>query len=166
MRHFKASGLFQFTKDNELILQIKEVNDNVIPSSNAVMAENLLRASVHLGEPSWAAQAKKMIALMGSELLTYPRAYSSWLRLALSLHKSSLEIVILGPKAMEWIKDLQNSPLKANQWAASLGPSDYPLFKGRFQANETLIYACENNHCQLPYRSLNDFKQAFKLHSS
>ncbi len=72
MRHFKASGLFQFTKDNELILQIKEVNDNVIPSSNAIMAENLLRASVHLGEPKWTTQAKQDDCINGKELLIIP----------------------------------------------------------------------------------------------
>ncbi|MGB1448650.1 MAG: thioredoxin domain-containing protein [Flavobacteriaceae bacterium] len=161
--HFSVGDLFQFTEEDKLILQFKEVNDNVIPSSNAIMAENLLRASIHLGEPKWTTQANKMIALLGKELLDYPRAYSSWLRLALSLHKGSREIVIVGPKAKEWAQDLQNSPLEVNHWAASEKESNYPLFKGRYKANTTLIYYCENNQCQLPFNDLNKFKQAFKL---
>lgn len=162
-RRFSVGDLFQFTEENKLILQFKEVNDNVIPSSNAIMAENLLRASIHLGEPKWTTQANKMIALLGKEIVDYPRAYSNWLRLALSLHKGSREIVIVGPKAKEWIQDLQNSPLEVNHWAASQKESNYPLFKGRYKANTTLIYYCENNQCQLPYDDLNKFKQAFKL---
>lgn len=161
--HFQAttSALFHFTEAKKLIIQTKEINDNVIPSSNAVMAENLMRASVHLGEIHWITQVRKMIGLVGKELLAYPRAYSTWLRLALSLQKSSREIVVIGPKAMQWISKLQNEKLDVTHWAASSKEQDYPLFKGRYQAGKTLIYFCENNQCSLPYSSLEEFKQAF-----
>lgn len=159
--HFKteATALFQFTEEEKLILQTKEINDNVIPSSNAVMAENLMRASVHLGKMEWLLQAKKMIALVGKEILDYPRGYSTWLRLALSLQEPSIEIVVVGPKAVAWISDLQKSYLKVTHWAASKTASNYPLFKGRFQEGKTLIYLCKNNQCNLAYDSLEEFKK-------
>ena len=159
--HFKteATALFQFAEEEKLILQTKEVNDNVIPSSNAVMAENLMRASVHLGKMEWLLQAKKMIALVGKEILDYPRGYSTWLRLALSLQEPSIEIVVVGPKAVAWISDLQKSYLKVTHWAASKTASNYPLFKGRFQEGKTLIYLCKNNQCNLAYASLEGFKK-------
>ena len=71
------TALFAFSEEEKLILQTKEVNDNVIPSSNAIMAENLIRASIHLGKIDWHKQAKEMISLVAKEMLNYPRAYSS-----------------------------------------------------------------------------------------
>lgn len=107
----------------------------------------------------WLLQAKKMIALVGKEILDYPRAYSTWLRLALSLQETSIEIVVVGPKAIAWISDLQKSYLKVTHWAASKTASNYPLFKGRFQEGKTLIYLCKNNQCNLAYASLEEFKK-------
>ena len=164
-KHFKArdSALFVFAEEEDLILQTKEINDNVIPSSNAIMAENLMRASIHLGKPNWYSEGKKMIASVGKEMLDYPRAYSTWLRLSLELQKSNKELVIVGPKAMEWMSLLQKSSFHANSWAASEKALNYPLFKGRYQENKTLIYLCENNQCQLPFSTLEEFKKAEKI---
>ena len=163
-KRFKTqeTALFVFAEEEKLILQTKEVNDNVIPSSNAIMAENLIRASIHLGQIDWHNHAKEMIALVAREMLDYPSAYSTWLRLALNLQNPSIEIVIVGPKAIEWIKDLQRSYLKVNHWAASKTASESPLFKGRYQAGKTLIYLCKNNQCKLPYSSLEEFKTSEK----
>ena len=160
MERFKTqeTALFVFAEEEKLILQTKEVNDNVIPSSNAIMAENLIRASIYLGEIDWQNHAKEMISHVAKEMLNYPRAYSSWLRLALSLQEPSIEIVVVGPKAIEWIKDLQRSYLNVSHWAASKTASEAPLFKGRYQAGKTLIYLCKNNRCNLPYSSLEEFK--------
>ena len=160
MERFKTqeTALFVFAEEEKLILQTKEVNDNVIPSSNAIMAENLIRASIYLGEIDWQNHAKEMISHVAKEMLNYPRAYSTWLRLALSLQEPSIEIVVVGPKAIEWIKDLQRSYLNVSHWAASKTASEAPLFKGRYQAGKTLIYLCKNNRCNLPYSSLEEFK--------
>ena len=160
MERFKTqeTALFVFAEEEKLILQTKEVNDNVIPSSNAIMAENLIRASIYLGEIDCQNHAKEMISHVAKEMLNYPRAYSTWLRLALSLQEPSIEIVVVGPKAIEWIKDLQRSYLNVSHWAASKTASEAPLFKGRYQAGKTLIYLCKNNRCNLPYSSLEEFK--------
>jgi uncharacterized protein YyaL (SSP411 family) len=158
----QETALFVFAEEEKLILQTKEVNDNVIPSSNAIMAENLIRASIHLGQIDWYDHAKEMIALVAKEMLDYPRAYSTWLRLALSLQEPHIEIVVVGPEAIEWIKDLKRSYLKVNHWAASITASEAPLLKGRYQAGKTLIYFCKNNQCNLPYTSLEKFKNSEK----
>jgi uncharacterized protein YyaL (SSP411 family) len=103
-----------------------------------------------------------MIALVAKEMLDYPRAYSTWLRLALSLQEPHIEIVVVGPEAIEWIKDLKRSYLKVNHWAASIKASEATLLKGRYQAGKTLIYFCKNNKCNLPYTSLEKFKKIEK----
>ena len=157
------SPFFVFSANEKLVVETREINDNVIPSSNAMMAENLLRASVHLGRPEWAIHAKKMLATVATELCNYPRAYSYWLRLALDAEKKQREIVIVGPEAFDWIKILQQSPLENTHWAASSTPSKLPLLQNRYNATETQIYICENNHCNLPYTSIEEAKKALDL---
>ncbi len=145
------------------MIETREINDNVIPSSNAMMAENLLRSSVHMGRPEWGKHAKKMLSTITTELCNYPRAYSYWLRLALNAQKKQREIVIVGPHAFDWMKILQQSPLENTHWAASQLPSNLPLLLNRYSPKETLIYVCENNHCNVPFKHIDEAKKGLGL---
>ena len=163
--HFldSQSPLFVFSAKEKLVVETREINDNVIPSSNAMMAENLLRASVHIGKPEWSEHAQKMLATVAEEMYNYPRAYSYWLRTALNEQKKQREIVIVGPKALDWIREIQQQPLKNTRWAASTVASNLPLLQNRFKANITQVYICENNQCGLPLRSVEEAKIALGL---
>ena len=164
-RHFSdsKSPLFTFSEEEKLVIETREINDNVIPSSNAMMAENLLRASVHLGKPEWSKHAQRMLATVAEEMSNYPRAYSYWLRIALNKQKKQREIVILGPEALNWIGEIKRHPLDNTHWAASTIESNLPLLQNRFKKDETLIYICENNQCKLPLKSLIQAKKVLGL---
>ena len=155
--------MFIFSEEEKLVSETREINDNVIPSSNAMMAENLLRASVHLGKPEWSKHAQRMLATVAKEMCNYPRAYSYWLRIALNRQKKHREIVILGPKALNWIGEIKQHPLDNTHWAASTIESNLPLLQNRFIKEETLIYICENNQCKLPLKSLIEAKKVLGL---
>ena len=60
-QHFYTddSPFFLFSEERELVVETRELNDNVIPSSNALMAENLLRAGGHLGRTEWTTHGEK-----------------------------------------------------------------------------------------------------------
>lgn len=159
LEHFKTgkSPLFYFSKANALPVQTKETNDNVIPSSNALMAENLIRLAVHLDISEWHQLAVKMCKTQANEIRNYPSAYSYWSRLIKTL-KSFKEIVIIGPNAEDWAKELQRLPIENISWAISKDISELPLFKGRFKPGKTLIYYCKNKQCNLPVDSIIEFK--------
>lgn len=156
-------ALFSFSKDKELLVQTKEINDNVIPSSNAVMAENLFKASLYLGKPNWAKHAQKMLETNGEEMTRHPRAYSYWLRIAIHQNKARREIVVVGPKAFEWIGKLQQYYSEDCLWAASKGPSALPLLNHRYKKGKTLIYCCENGQCRLPFSTLEQAMVALNI---
>ena len=89
------------------MVETRELNDNVIPSSNALMAENLLRAGGHLGRTEWTKHGEEMLDAMAEDLLSYPRAHSTWLRLYQQRRNGSREVVVVGPQAIRWIQSLR-----------------------------------------------------------
>ena len=65
IEHFydNESGMFFFTSDEDpaLIARKMEVNDNVIPASNSVMANNLFLLSHHYGREDYKDKAVQML---------------------------------------------------------------------------------------------------------
>ena len=164
-QHFYTddSPFFLFSEERDLVVETRELNDNVIPSSNAVMAENLLRAGGHLGRTEWTKHGEEMLDAMAEDLLHYPRAHSTWLRLYQQRRNGSREVVVVGPQAIRWIQSLKKTPQAVQFWAASETAVELPLLQHRFQAGKTLIYLCENNQCGLPLDQLEEAKKALKL---
>ena len=161
-KHFleDQSPLFFFSEEKNLILKTKEINDNVIPSSNSIMAENLFRASQHLGKRQWYLHAQNMLSKVIPNGINHPRSYSNWLRIALEYAKPQQEIVVVGNNALQWIKELQQNTTKRLCWAASEKSSKLPLLKHRFQENQTWVYLCKNNVCKLPINNLAEARKA------
>ncbi len=160
--------LFRFSEKQTPVVQTHEINDNVIPSSNAVMAENLLRASTHLGRPEWKKHAQLMIQQILPSLEAHPRGYSHWLSIVISLNRTKKEIVVVGEEAKTWIKEFQKLPLLEVSWAASETKNEnLPLLKNRFKAGKTALYLCENNSCLTPIFNYDEaFKKVTSLLSS
>ena len=154
----KNGPLFYFSPTSDLVLRTKETSDNVIPSSNAVMAENLVRLSSHLLKPDYRKLAKEMVMACKSELINYPRNYSYWLLVGLRISKPSFEIVAVGPDAKEEIKELQMLNTINCSWAAA-EQSRLPLFQNRGSTEKTMFYLCRNNQCELPLEDIEAVKQ-------
>lgn len=155
--------LFFFSTAKELLVQTKEINDNVIPSSNAVMVDNLFKAGVYLGKSHWIEHAHRMLETVGEEMIKYPRAHSNWLRIAIRQNKPQREIIVVGQKAFDWIAKLQQFFLEESLWAASEKPSELPLLNHRYKEGKTLIYYCENGQCQLPFSNLEQAMKALNI---
>ena len=72
------SALFYFTSKNDenLISRTIEFRDNVIPSSNSIMAKNLFRLYHYFDVKEYYEMAKDMVLTVSSEFETYPGGYS------------------------------------------------------------------------------------------
>src|SRR5690606_2854697 len=86
-----------------------ETEDNVIPSSNAVMALNLLKMGVLYQNNYYTEIAKKMIETVKSNI-DFPSAYSHWLLADLYLQNPT-EISIVGSDAVEKCINLRSKLL-------------------------------------------------------
>ncbi len=75
----RQSGMFFFTPaDNELIARKMELHDNVIPSTNGVMAHNLLTLSQITEQEKWESMARQQLQNMLDGMEQYGSGYSSW----------------------------------------------------------------------------------------
>jgi uncharacterized protein YyaL (SSP411 family) len=157
------SPLLFFSSTSDLVLRTKETSDNVIPSSNAIMAENLIRLSNHLIKPEYISRSRAMLASCKSEIQSYPGNYSYWLTVALRLLNPGYEVVAIGPNSKNNLREIRNTQFSLNcSWAAA-EESDLPLFQNRISKKKTLYYLCKKNHCELPLESIEEVKEKLRL---
>lgn len=153
--------MFYFTskEDPEIVTRNFEYRDNVIPASNSVMARNLFVLSKYFEETGFDEISHQMLKNILNEIEVYPGGFSNWLSLLSNNQNDFYEVVVVGDEASEKIKELNKNYLPNIIIAGSKSEKEGALFKNRYVPDETLIYICVNNACQLP---LNDTEIAIK----
>lgn len=146
------SKMFFFTsnKEKSLISRKVETDDNVIPSSNSIMAMNLFRLGHYYANKYYADNAKIMLNNVKETALSYGSGASNWLNLYSNYLGDFYEVAIVGPEALEKLKTLDQRYLPNKLIVGSLGESDLPLLAYKYNANETTIYVCIDGACKLP----------------
>ena len=149
--HDTQSGLFYFTSDTEpdLIRRSFEMEDNVIPASNSILAKALFLLSHYFPGDDYGelyTRIRKNFPEPGRAM----GAYSNWMSLHLMELFPFQELVVLGKSHQEVMRTFQREFLPQTLLAGNAIESDIPLYKNRLQEGKTLIYLCENGACQLP----------------
>ena len=156
--HFvnKESGMFYFTSDqsSNLITRKTEVFDNVLPSSNAVLAECLFKLGHYYLDTNYSDQAIQMLKNVNDDMLKYPTGYTHWLSQYLSYSNPYYEVAISGTEAETKLKTLQTSYIPNILISGATTDSELPLLKNKFNEEETLIYVCVNGTCKRPVNSI------------
>ena len=152
------SALFYFTskKDEELITRTIEFRDNVIPSSNSIMAKNLFKLYHYFDKEEYYDLSKKMALSVASEFDVYPSGYSNWFDLIYNLKSKFYEVAIVGKNAIEKAKELNKKYLPNKLVIGSSTSNDLPLLQNRFINGKTLIYVCVNKACKMPTENLDE----------
>ena len=152
----EEKSVFYFTaaKQQDLITRTIEIHDNVIPSSNSVMAKNLFRLSYLLDRPDYLETARKMLNVVSGSMADYPSGYSNWSLLMLNLTGNHFEVAIVGENAISLLNEFQKNYLPHVIFCTGKAENDLPLLKGRHVSGKTLIYICQNNSCLLPVETV------------
>lgn len=161
IRHFqdKESGMFWFTSDldQSLISRMKEVSDNVIPSSNSEMANVLFLLGEYFDKPEYTEIASSMLSKVSLEMPKWGSAYSNWANLMMNFTSPFIQTVISGKDAEAKRKNIASHYLPNVLLAGSVSnTSELPILSNRFVANKTYIYVCENKTCKLPVESASE----------
>ena len=156
------SQMFYFTSndDTKLIARNTEYRDNVIASSNSIMAKNLLKLSHYFDNKAYANMAQEMLHNVIPEITEYPSTFSNWLDLMLNYTNNYYEVAIIGSEVNRKIKSLNTYYLPNKLIIGSNKENELPLLKNRYVDGETLIYVCVNKACKLP---VSDVKDAIKF---
>jgi len=159
LEHFRdeKTGMFYFTSDSseDLIARKMELADNVIPSSNSVLAGVLFHLGEFYQQPSYTVQGKIMLnQIMKSRTGSQTLFYANWLRQAGWYAYQPYEVAVLGERAGDVSLRLQQDyfPL-----AIFLGGSEehLPLLENKYVDGKTIIYVCRNRVCKLPVEDVN-----------
>ena len=151
--HFydEQQQFFAFTsnKDEALIIPHFEVEDNVIPAANSVMANNLFRLSIYFENNYFEKISQQMLQHV-LPTIDYPSAFSNWLNVFLNFSEQQKELAICGAKAIDYL-EIINKNYHPNILVTGCSTvSTLPFLKNRFSNKETLFYLCQNKTCEVP----------------
>lgn len=135
LAHFydEHSGMFFFTPDNSgLIARKMELNDNVIPATNSMMAHNLLALSELADRITYEGMSKQMLANMVEGMEQYGSGYSNWALLLLRFQEGI---------------QLVNIPQNRKQEVDLQLLSPFVLFR---YVDEPDFSVCSGQQCSLP----------------
>lgn len=147
----ESSPNFWFTsaESESLIARKQEVQDNVIPSSNAVMSHNLLRLSRINGDSSLENRCRKMVQAMKPDVEKGTAWYSRWARVFLELERGT-ELAIAGPKSKTELQSVLNEYLPLTIIAGTEVDSTISIFNNRFDKDATQFFVCREKSCHPP----------------
>jgi len=157
INHFfdQQSGFFFFTSDEQTDLPKRdiELTDGVIPSSNSIIAHDLLYLSRYFENDAWEKISNRMILMQKESLSQNPSSYSYWASLYLMHTHPFFEVAISGPDAAAFSRKMKTGVFPNTLYAGSEKSSELPILKNRFKEGKTLVYVCRDKVCAAPVES-------------
>jgi uncharacterized protein YyaL (SSP411 family) len=156
------SKMFFYTSDNseKLIARKMEIGDNVIPSSNSVMAKNLFLLSEYFSLESWKKMSEQMLHNAADNLADYGPYYANWSQLYNFIHHPYYEVAIVGPDAQNLRAEMGKKYLPNVLYIGGKDEGTLPLLEYKLQKGQTTIYVCSGGVCKSPVTTV---EEALKL---
>jgi uncharacterized protein YyaL (SSP411 family) len=160
LAHFAdpAGGFFDTADDHErLVTRPKDVQDNAVPSGNAMAARVLLRLAAWTGEGRYRDAAERAIRSVVPFVTRYPTGFAHWLS-AMDLSLAPVvEVAIVGelrdPATAALIAETRRGfrPNQVTAVAADPADSPIPLLAERVAIDgRATAYVCRSFACRLP----------------
>ncbi len=149
---------FKSDEDDPLITTHFEIEDNVIPASNSIMAKNLYQLSIYFNHSYYEEISKKMTRKI-IPVINYPSAFSNWLDGFLNYSNFCQELAICGREAITNAKIFNQKYAPSVILAGTTSISSLPFLKERYVEEKNVFYLCKNKSCDLPTE---DFEKVIK----
>ena len=162
----EKEGYFYYSQHEgeELISRKKEIFDNVIPSSNSVMARNLMALGLIYDQADWVTLGENMVSALSGLIRTEPNYMSNWGIALLESKQPRAEVVIIGPDHDKLRRQFHGG---FHPFAITMGTaaeSKLPLLEGKVALDGlATIYVCFNKTCKLPVHSVADAEKQMKV---
>jgi uncharacterized protein len=160
LKFFDSSdGYFHYTSSSaeQLIARKKEVFDNVIPSSNSVMARNLLLVGSLVDIEEWKTIAERMVNNLSHVIRSEINYTGNWGMALMESQRSFTEVVLAGDSTEGFQKQLQQTYHPFNLYLKAVKGSVLPLTAQKVAINnQATIYVCVNKTCKLPVHSVEE----------
>ncbi len=150
-----------------LIAPKKEIFDNVMPSSNSVMAQNLHILGYFLDSTHFKNISKAMLTRVLPIFATEPRYVTNWATLFTYNVLETTEITIIGPDAFAMAKEIHAHYFPNKIVMALIAADESELLKGKQPAEgQTAVYVCRKKTCEAPVYTLEDALDTIDYHIS
>jgi uncharacterized protein len=162
----EAGGFYNTSRDQvALIVRPKDMQDNAIPSGNALAARALLEMAAFSDNGEWVDLAVKPLAALQELMVKYPASFAYWLQALDFSIGPTRQIALLWPAedlrgGTEFLRFLSRHYRPDTILAASLYPpaahapallNNRPLLE-----NKTTVFVCQNFACKLPVTSVDE----------
>jgi uncharacterized protein YyaL (SSP411 family) len=154
-----GTNLFSFSSvaGEKLKAPFYEVPDNVMPSSNSVMALNLYYLSHYFEMNAWKKRSLDMLADVRDQLLNQSISFTNWAKLLLHQLQPFFTVVVAGPDAEQQLKEINSRYLPNVLFAVAVTDNgDLPILANRYIPDEIWFYVCTDGSCRLPVRNLQE----------
>lgn len=144
------SGMCFFTsRETSLIARKMEINDNVIPASNSVMAHNFFKLGRLYYDAKMIDRSKQMLANVYDGMEQYGSGYTNWALLLMNFTTTHFDVVVKGEESTILGSEI-NVQYLPNCTIAG-GDNDFlPLLADKQVKNGTMIFVCYDGTCLLP----------------
>lgn len=142
--------------------ELLEIEDDVIPSSNALAAQFFIQLSTYSGEQKWRDKGEQMVQQVHAKVFKNGPRFSHWLEVALGLTFGQKEVVVLGPSSEKELPTVtEHSHVPNTLFLMSHKSGDLPLSRNR-SVDQTTFFICENASCNLPTKDAHIARDLWK----
>ncbi len=163
LAHFynTKTGMFYYTSDVDpaLIARKLEISDNVIPSSNSVMAKNMFVLGAYLYRDDYIEKARIMLNNVKENLVQGGLYYANWDILMTWFVYPPYEVAIVGDDFRAKRKEMEAHFLPNVFLSGGEREGSLLLLRDKLIPNQTTIYVCRDKVCQRPVK---DVEEALK----
>jgi hypothetical protein len=156
LAHFRDAtngGFFDTSDDHEqLIHRPKDLQDNAVPSGNAMAASVLTKLSLLTGNGNYWQVAEQSTATMSKFMSQYPSGFGQWLNVASFMLGEPREIALVGSAdAIAPLLEVARDGYQPFQVVAAGEEASLPLLENRPQIDgQGTAYVCRRFLCQAP----------------
>ena len=144
--------MFFYTSDLDpaLIARKKEINDNVMPSSNSEMAKNLFVLGYYFYNEEYLEKSSKMLNSVKKYTLNGGSYFANWDILMSWFSSEPYEVAIVGKEFEHLRREFNGHYLPNVFFSGGSSEGTLSLLENKLVEGETTIYVCQFKVCKLP----------------
>ena len=142
----KDKSLFKLSSEQTLFKEVFEIEDQVIPSSNSVMASNLHEIYKITYDKSFLKICKDMLSVIGLNAEKSPSNFTNWMLLSRELNSPKKQYILIG-FSVEDLLELYHQKEPLDDVYLLEKNSDLTIFKEKYKPNKKYIFICNEKFC-------------------
>ena len=142
----KEKNLFRLSNEHKLYKDVIEIDDQVIPSSNSVMANNLFDIYKVTYDKYFLNICNKMLSAVALNAKSSPSNFTNWMLLSKKLNIPKKQYVMVGFSAQEVLEFYFEKEFFEDVYLLEK-QSDLPIFKEKYKPNKKNIFICNDKFC-------------------